>query len=173
MRPTIKKWLHMHLLPASLWYSFIQHYAVIRCKTEKPMYISYHVHIYMKTGVLIIMIKWGIYLKVTILKNSTVILPLNVYYSLIHLKSFSLQFYAIVIIIFCLLYSKNIGSEKLWQITVLILPHCVANFHYSVTFPMQMDFNLPNFLQSLFAKLFTTKVFLLYGVSYRNVYLSM
>ena len=51
------------------------------------------------------------------------------------------------------------------------LPSFLPIFTISITFSMQMDFNspkffLPNFLQSLFTKLFTTKgtnVFLLYG----------
>ena len=49
-----------------------------------------------------------------------------------------------------------------------ISPSFLPIFTISITFPMQMDFNLlkfipPNVLQSLFTKLFTTKVFLLYG----------
>ena len=58
---------------------------------------------------------------------------------------------------------KNIGSKTLWRITAIhqvFLPILTI----SITFPMQMDFNLPkffppNFLQSLFAKLCAANVF--------------
>ena len=43
---------------------------------------------------------------------------------------------------------KNIGGKKLWQITAI---HQVFSsiFTISITFPMQMDFNLPVFSAKL------------------------
>ena len=63
-----------------------------------------------------------------------------------------------------LLYSKKtLVVKKLWRITA-ICQVFLPIFTSSITFPMQMDFNLcnffpPNFLQPSFAKLFTAKVF--------------
>ena len=72
-------------------------------------------------------------------------------------------------------YSKNFGSKKLWRILQttaihqVFLPICTI----SIAFPMQMDFNLPkffppNFLQSLFAKVFDHQSCLLYGTTYAS-----
>ena len=67
-------------------------------------------------------------------------------------------------------YSKNIGGEKTLVnlVNYSISPSVLPIFTISITFPIQMDFNLskffpPNFLQSLFAKLFYRQSFLLYG----------
>ena len=39
---------------------------------------------------------------------------------------------------------KNIGGKKLWQIKA-ICQVLLPNFTISITFPMQIDFNLPKF----------------------------
>ena len=64
-------------------------------------------------------------------------------------------------------YSKNIGGEKTLA-NYSISPSFLPIFTNSITFPMQMDFNSPNFLQSLFAKLLYCQSFftVLYNYNY-------
>ena len=71
--------------------------------------------------------------------------------------------------------SKNISSKNFGELQQFT--NFFANFHYfhGITFPMQMDFNFPkllplNFLQSLFAKLFTAEVFYYTVASYKGSY---
>ena len=74
---------------------------------------------------------------------------------------------------------KNIGGEK--TLANGKLQHFAKFFTISITFPMQTDFNSPqffqpNFLQSLFAKVCTAKVFyctvyLCYGDICDDIYL--
>ena len=66
----------------------------------------------------------------------------------------------------------NIGGKKLWQIWWITVIYQIFSpaFTISITFPMQMDFSSPkifppNFLQSLFTKLFLSPKFFYYMIN--------